>query len=111
MNVVRGLDAPDLAIETSVLSVGNFDGVHRGHQQLLAQGGLLAAHQNAPLVVVTFEPHPLVLLRPSQSPGKLKSLDDKLEALRSYRASDTHPSFMSTDRTLKRRMYTRLRKA
>ncbi|MEE9293452.1 MAG: riboflavin biosynthesis protein RibF [Phycisphaerae bacterium] len=81
MKVVHGFDVPDLKMDKSVLCVGNFDGVHRGHQQLLAQGAMFAAHDNAPLVVVTFEPHPLAILRPRSVPHKLMRLDDKLDLL------------------------------
>ena len=81
MEVIRGLDSVKLKPAASVLTVGNFDGVHRGHQQLLAQGGLLAANTGHPLTVLTFEPHPLSVIAPDKAPACLTSLEDKLAQL------------------------------
>lgn len=81
MKTVHGLDAADPEITKSVLCVGNFDGVHRGHQQLLAQGAMFANHDDAPLVVITFEPHPLTVLRPGRAHHRLLRIEDKLDLL------------------------------
>lgn len=81
MKIVHGLDSADLKLSKSVLSIGNFDGVHRGHQQLVTQGGLLAANEQAPFVVLTFEPHPLDVVRPGGGPKHLSTLNDKLDLL------------------------------
>lgn len=81
MKVIRGLDTPELDIRASVLTVGNFDGVHRGHQQLLAQGGLIAADTGHSLTVLTFEPHPLSVVAPSRAPIPLTTLPEKLAQL------------------------------
>ncbi|MCH7813606.1 MAG: riboflavin biosynthesis protein RibF [Planctomycetes bacterium] len=82
MKVVQGLDAPELDLPCSSLTIGNFDGVHCGHQQIIAQAGLLAANIAAPTVVLTFEPHPITILRPDQAPARLTPLPEKLERLR-----------------------------
>ncbi len=54
-----------------VLCIGNFDGVHRGHQALFAQARAFAERQNKKLVVLTFEPHPRELLHPDAPPFRL----------------------------------------
>lgn len=64
-----------------VAAVGNFDGVHRGHQEALRLAGHEAAVRGAELVAVTFEPHPARLLRPGRAPGAIMSLALKAEAL------------------------------
>ncbi len=64
-----------------VLTIGNFDGVHRAHQQLLAQSGLFAANVGGPLVVLTFEPHPLSVVAPAKAPCRLTTPDEKLRYL------------------------------
>lgn len=81
VRVVHGLDAVGASHDGSVLLIGNFDGVHRGHQQLIAQGALFAAPAAVPLVVLTFEPHPLSILNPTQAPPRLTPLEEKREVL------------------------------
>lgn len=54
-----------------VLALGMFDGVHRGHQELMIRGLALGRERNLPLVVCTFEPHPLEVLRPDLAPKRL----------------------------------------
>ena len=57
-----------------VLTIGNFDGVHLGHQEILAAAGQIAAQKKTELVAMTFEPHPLIVLRPQKAPGILTPL-------------------------------------
>jgi riboflavin kinase/FMN adenylyltransferase len=78
VKVYRGLEELEPPLAKSVLTVGNFDGVHRAHQQLLAQAGLFAADQGVPAVAMTFDPHPLAILAPEKVPARLSTLDDKL---------------------------------
>jgi riboflavin kinase / FMN adenylyltransferase len=56
-------DVPD-ALKGAVVAVGNFDGVHRGHQALIAEAGRLAEERKAPLGVLAFEPHPQEFFHP-----------------------------------------------
>lgn len=65
----------------SVVTFGNFDGVHRGHQQVLSQLVRLARLSQAKAVAITFDPHPAVIHRPEAAPELIMGLDDKLEAL------------------------------
>jgi riboflavin kinase/FMN adenylyltransferase len=57
-----------------VLTIGNFDGVHLGHQEILIAAGQIAAKRQTQFVVMTFEPHPLAVLHPQKRPGILTSL-------------------------------------
>jgi riboflavin kinase/FMN adenylyltransferase len=68
------------------VTVGNFDGVHRGHQALLAELRRQAAAVRGPAVALTFDPHPLRLLRPEQFRPVLTTLADRTELLHRYRA-------------------------
>ena len=54
------------------VSIGNFDGVHRGHQAMLAQLRQRADEARVPAVVLTFDPHPSALLRPEATPDLLR---------------------------------------
>src|SRR4030088_3070336 len=63
----------------ALLTIGNFDGVHRGHQQLLGQFGDRARAQGLPAVVMTFCPHTRAVVRPNDPLYLLTQLPDKLE--------------------------------
>jgi len=63
-----------------VVVIGNFDGVHPGHQQVLAAAR--EAEPGAPLVVVTFWPHPMAVIRPDGAPKLLTNLEDRVALLR-----------------------------
>jgi riboflavin kinase/FMN adenylyltransferase len=66
----------------TVLSVGNFDGIHLGHRQILSTMQAIAAERGAAgLTVVTFEPHPLTVLRPDLAPPRLTPSGLKQELL------------------------------
>ncbi|WP_426998817.1 bifunctional riboflavin kinase/FAD synthetase [Pseudarthrobacter sp. N5] len=65
----------------SVVTFGNFDGVHRGHQQVLSQLIRTARQNRAKAVAVTFDPHPAQVHRPESAPELIMGLQDKLDAL------------------------------
>lgn len=70
--------APDAA---RAVTIGNFDGVHLGHQALIRQTVRLAREQKLRSAVVTFEPHPKAYFRPQEAPGKIQGLRGKAAAL------------------------------
>lgn len=63
-----------------IAALGNFDGVHRGHQEILARVQQQAAARKGTPVVVTFDPHPPRVVRPDKAPPLLMTLDQKIEA-------------------------------
>lgn len=66
------------------LTIGNFDGVHRGHQAMLARLKQVARERGLPAAVMTFEPHPREFFTPEQAPTRLTSLREKLELLEAH---------------------------
>lgn len=65
-----------------VVTIGNFDGLHRGHQAMLARLKDEAARRNLPSCVLTFEPHPREFFSPANAPARLSSLREKAELIR-----------------------------
>jgi riboflavin kinase / FMN adenylyltransferase len=65
----------------AVLSIGVFDGVHRGHQALLAHARRAASTRALPLVAVTFDPHPMAVVPGREAPESLASLQQRKELL------------------------------
>jgi riboflavin kinase/FMN adenylyltransferase len=78
--IFEGNPVPPLP-EGSVVTVGTFDGVHRGHQHLLGEVRRLADELECPAVVVTFDRHPATVVRPESAPRLLSSLADTCELL------------------------------
>ncbi|HRP75475.1 MAG TPA: bifunctional riboflavin kinase/FAD synthetase [Rhodocyclaceae bacterium] len=76
MQVLRGI--PERAREPSVLTIGNFDGVHLGHQALLKRLVDTAKARGVDATVLTFEPHPREYFSPTDAPARLASLREKL---------------------------------
>jgi riboflavin kinase/FMN adenylyltransferase len=64
------------------VSIGNFDGVHRGHAALVAELRRQAGSLGGPAVALTFDPHPIELLRPAQAPPRLTTTDDRSRILK-----------------------------
>ena len=70
-----------------VVSIGNFDGVHVGHQALLTEAARQARALAVPCIAVTFDPHPIQLLRPGRVEPFLTTLEDRAALLQQYGAS------------------------
>jgi riboflavin kinase / FMN adenylyltransferase len=81
MQIFRSLDALPPFPGRTVLAIGNFDGVHRGHQAILQQVRQRAADTGAASLAVTFDPHPVRVLRPAQAPKLITPLPQKLDLL------------------------------
>ena len=82
MQIVRDSDDRILAAaEGSVVTLGNFDGIHLGHQALIGGAVAEARKLAVPSIVVTFEPHPLKVLAPERAPKTLLPNKDKLRLL------------------------------
>lgn len=60
-----------------VIALGNFDGFHRGHQAVVARARALASTEGRPLIVATFDPHPVRFFRPDVPPFRLTTLDQR----------------------------------
>jgi riboflavin kinase/FMN adenylyltransferase len=85
MQVFRGFHHPGIA-PACALTIGNFDGVHRGHQAMLALLKSEAEHRGLPSCVMTFEPHPrdyfaAASAKPELAPARIATLRDKLGEL------------------------------
>jgi riboflavin kinase / FMN adenylyltransferase len=86
MQIHRGLPPADIARAGCALTIGNFDGVHRGHQAMLALLRSEARHRGVPSCVLTFEPHPrdffaAKLGKPEMAPQRISTLRDAMMEL------------------------------
>ena len=88
MRHFRSLD--DVHLGDCWLTIGSFDGVHRGHQAIVSDLITEARENVAPAVLVTFYPHPVTVLRGQNFPYYLSSPEEKAECLREY--ADAHQS-------------------
>ncbi len=78
------------ATRPNAVTIGNFDGIHLGHQAMLARLTARAASVGAAPTVLTFEPHPREIFAPQSAPGRLTSLREKLEILRGLGVAHVH---------------------
>ena len=81
MQVFRSLDSIPASLAPSVLAIGNFDGVHRGHRSVIQKVRERARILHAQSVAVTFDPHPVRVLRPDLASRLITPLPERLELL------------------------------
>lgn len=82
MQVWHDLSEIDPGLGETVVTVGNFDGVHLGHRHVVERAREVAAqHGGLPVVVVSFDPHPLSVVAPAKAPQVLTSLERRVELL------------------------------
>jgi riboflavin kinase/FMN adenylyltransferase len=79
LQVISGHQAVAGSLSAAALAIGNFDGVHRGHQELLRRAVAFARAHGIPAVALTFDPHPASVLSPGEAPPPLSSQARKLE--------------------------------
>jgi riboflavin kinase/FMN adenylyltransferase len=75
-------------MSATTVTIGVFDGVHRGHRSLIAHARRVADERGTPLLAVTFDPHPLAVVGAGQAPPSLATLDHRLALLREAGADD-----------------------
>ena len=81
MQVIRSLDAIPDGLTRSVLAIGNFDGVHLGHQAIMHRIRERAHLLDGQSLAITFDPHPMRVLRPDQAPRLITPLPQRLDLL------------------------------
>lgn len=81
MRLIRGLQNVRKEHQGCALTIGNFDGMHLGHQQLFKDLQEKARVLKAPSVVMTFEPHPQEFLNPTKAPTRVTNIREKTEFL------------------------------
>lgn len=79
--VVSGVQALAAPLAGSVVTIGAFDGVHRGHQALLTRAADLARAEGVPAVAFTFHPHPAKVLAPARAPALIVSVEERARLL------------------------------
>jgi riboflavin kinase/FMN adenylyltransferase len=77
----RSLDEVPSDLGRTAVVIGNFDGVHLGHQHVLATARQKADEQGLTLVAVSFDPHPMAVLRPEHAPPTLSTIEVRAELL------------------------------
>ncbi|WP_144096703.1 bifunctional riboflavin kinase/FAD synthetase [Croceicoccus sediminis] len=74
---LTSLDPVPDALRGAVMALGNFDGIHRGHQSVIGKAVELGRAQGRPVIVATFDPHPVRFFKPDAQPFRLTSLDQR----------------------------------
>ncbi len=89
MRIWRSLEEVPAGLGHTVVTIGNFDGVHRGHVEVLARARQVADRLNlGHVVAVTFDPHPIAVLRPVSAPPQLSTVEGRADLLADAGADD-----------------------
>ncbi len=88
MHIWRSIDEVPPGLGPTAVVIGNFDGVHLGHRHVLRRAREVADERGLTLVAVTFDPHPMAVLRPEHAPTSLTSLETRAELLADCGADD-----------------------
>jgi len=83
MEIIRNYKSCPERAHNSVIALGNFDGVHLGHQAIIEEVKKTAQEKGLPSAILTFEPHPITVLRENITPLRLTPLRDKFEIVES----------------------------
>ncbi len=81
VEIWRSLAEVSTDLGGTVVTIGNFDGVHLGHRRVLARAKEVADQRGLTLVAVTFDPHPMAVLRPEHAPTQLTTVERRAELL------------------------------
>ena len=81
MNIIRDLNELSKPLKNPVLTIGNFDGVHRGHLALFEKIKKIAGNIDGQSVVMTFEPHPIKVVKPGNGPPLITPIEQKLKLI------------------------------
>src|SRR5690349_25110519 len=81
VQIWRSLDEVPADLGPTAVVIGNFDGVHLGHRRVLERARALADERGLPVVAVTFDPHPMSVLRPEHAPTQLTTVERRAELL------------------------------
>ena len=81
MEIWRSLADVPADLGPTAVVIGNFDGVHLGHRRVLERARVLADERGLPVVAVTFDPHPMSVLRPEHAPTQLTTVERRAELL------------------------------
>lgn len=84
MHLIRDFRHQHFRRSGCVATIGNFDGIHLGHQAVLGQVAEKASELGVPSVVITFEPHPQEFFRPDSAPMRITGFREKMQTLRRY---------------------------
>ncbi len=82
--IIRGIEAIRKQARGAVVTLGNFDGVHLGHQKILNRVCTLSEELHVPSMAITFDPHPIKVIAPDRAPKQLTDTDKKADLLRRY---------------------------
>ena len=84
MQFIRGIHNLPKGYQGCVATIGNFDGIHLGHQAVIGQLAEEAADLCLPSLLISFEPQPMEYFQPARAPARLTRLREKLQALRRF---------------------------